>query len=378
MKAEKFVKAIKDLGIESIAGVPDSTLKEFCDYINTDGKDELKHYVPVNEGAATGLASGIYLASGKPCAVYMQNSGLGNIVNPVTSIANTEVYGIPMLFIIGWRGEPGVHDEPQHKFMGQVTDKLLDLLDIPYSIIDKDTADEELDKIMQEAKSVMSSCRQYAVIVKKDTFEKRAGGNYGNEYSMVRENAIKTVVENMGDDDLIVSTTGKISREVYEQCDMIFGDHSKAFLTVGGMGHASMIAYGIAVERPDKNIYCLDGDGAVLMHMGSLSFIGQNKPDHFVHICFNNGAHESVGGMPTGVSGMSFSKIAADAGYDIAFTVRDEDELKAALDEVRGRKGLYFIEAMVATGSRADLGRPKESAAENKSGFMKNFNGEEG
>ncbi|MBO4636648.1 MAG: phosphonopyruvate decarboxylase [Clostridiales bacterium] len=378
MKAEKFVSALKDIGIESVAGVPDSTLKQFCDYINTDGKDELKHYVTANEGAAAGLAAGIYLGSGKPAAVYMQNSGLGNIVNPVTSIANTDVYGIPMLFIIGWRGEPGVHDEPQHKFMGKITDKMCDLLDIPYSIIDKDTTGEELEKILSEASRVLSSCRQYALIVKKGTFDKRSGGDYANAYTMIRENAVRTVVESLGDNDLIVSTTGKISREVYEQLDMIYGDHSRAFLTVGGMGHASMIAYGIAEERPDKNIFCLDGDGAALMHMGSIAFIGQNRPDHFVHICFNNGAHESVGGMPTGTPGLSFSKIATDSGYDCTVTVRNEDELKAALAIAAEKKGLYFIEALVAASSRDDLGRPKESAAENKTGFMTRLRGEEG
>ena len=373
MRSEDFVNALKGMGIESLVGVPDSTLKQFCDYINSDGKDEMKHYVPVNEGAAVGLATGLYLGTGKPAAVYMQNSGLGNIVNPLTSIANTEVYGIPMLFIIGWRGEPGVHDDPQHKFMGQVTDKLCEVLDIPYSVIDKETTDDELSAILAKASSVMAECRQYAIIVKKGTFEKRAGGGYSNEYTMIREDAIATILKETGDDDLIVSTTGKISREVYEQFDKIFGSHERAFLTVGGMGHASMIAYGIAVSREDKNIICIDGDGAELMHMGSMAFIGYNKPDHFIHICLNNGAHESVGGMPTGTKGIRFSPVAKDCGYDSVATVENEEELKAAFERVKGSKGIHFIEAMVAMGSRDDLGRPKESASENKINFMKNF-----
>lgn len=371
MKAEYFVEKIKELGIESLIGVPDSTLKQFCDYINSDDTHGMKHYVPANEGAATGMAAGVFLATGKPACVYMQNSGLGNVVNPVTSIANEEVYDIPMLFITGWRGEPGKKDEPQHKFMGKITESMYDVLNIKHKVIGEETTDEELNAIMAEAAGELSSNKQYAIIVKKDTFEKRAMGNYSNPYSMVRETAIAQILESIDASDAVISTTGKISREVYEQSDIIKGGHAQDFLTVGGMGHASMIALGFALNRPDKRVYCLDGDGAVLMHMGSLEFVAVQNPSNMVHVCINNAAHESVGGMPTGAAGRFYAPVAKACGYQAVYHVESYDELKDALLKIKEEKVLTFLEVMVSVSSRDDLGRPKESAAVNKENFMK-------
>ena len=373
MKAENYVSILKEFGFDTLIGVPDSTLKQFCDYINTDGKNEFFHKVPANEGAAVGLATGTYLATGKPACVYMQNSGIGNIVNPLTSIANREVYGIPMLFMVGWRGEPGVHDEPQHRFMGRVTETIFDTLEVPHSVIDKNTTEDELRAILSEAKKVLDDCRQYALIVKKGTFEKRSGSEYANSYTLNREEAIKTILSHVKDNDLIVSTTGKISREVYEESDIVLGSHAKDFLTVGGMGHASMIAYGIAVKREDKHVICMDGDGAVMMHMGSLAFIGRNKPKRLTHILLNNDSHESVGGMPTGAAGMQYAAVARDCGYDTTLTVTNKEELETALNSLWDADGVNFIEVLVTLGSRDDLGRPKETAEENKIAFMKNM-----
>lgn len=371
MKAEDFTRAIKNIGIDTLYGVPDSTLKQFCDYINTDGAGEFMHYVPANEGAAVGLATGSYLATGKPACIYMQNSGIGNIVNPLTSIANKAVYGIPILFLTGFRGEPGVHDEPQHVFMGEITPGIFTTLKVPYSIIDKNTTTEQLGDVLNKAKASLDEGCQYAIIIKKDTFETRSSKAYTNGYNMVRENAIKTVIETVDDDAVIVSTTGKISREVYEESDIIKGHHKQTFLTVGGMGHASMIAYGYAVKRMDKKVICIDGDGAVLMHMGSLAFIGKHKTDNLIHICLNNDSHESVGGMPTGAVGMSYAEVAQDCGYDRVYKAYNEEELKKALTQAVSEKGTYFIEAYVSLGARDDLGRPKESAQANKINFMK-------
>lgn len=370
MKVEFFVKKIKELGIESLIGVPDSTLKQFCDYINTDGKHELKHYVPANEGAATGMAVGVFLATGKPACVYMQNSGLGNIVNPVTSIANEEVYDIPVLFITGWRGEPGKKDEPQHKFMGKVTEEMFDVMDIEHAVIGSETTDEELNEIFNNAGDKLKENKQFAVIVKKDTFEKRAFGDYSNEFTLVRESAISEIVRSLDHDDVVISTTGKISREVYEQSDIIRGGHGQDFLTVGGMGHASMIAYGYAANRPEKRVYCVDGDGAVLMHMGSLAFIAKENPANLVHICINNEAHESVGGMPTGAAGKFFAPVAQASGYEKVYHVDTMEELRTCLDKIKNERKLTFLEIMVSVGSRDDLGRPRESAVENKNNFM--------
>lgn len=370
MQVEVFVSELKRIGIDNMYGVPDSTLKQFCDYLNREGSKDFRHLVPANEGAAVGLAAGSYLATGKPACVYMQNSGVGNIVNPLTSIANEEVYGIPMLFLVGWRGEPGVHDEPQHIFMGKITENIFDVLAVEHEYISKDTTAQELSFIMDRAKKSLESDRQYAIIIKKDTFEARAGEKYSNGYDFVREDAIGQILKSIKPEDVVVSTTGKISREVYEQSDIIIGHHKQSFLTVGGMGHASMIAYGYAINRPDKKVYCIDGDGAVLMHMGSEAFIGHHKLDNLVHICINNDAHESVGGMPTGASGIKYSDTAKACGYDLVMTAGNEKQLGEALDKAASYEGTVFIEIFVSLQSRADLGRPKESASRNKINFM--------
>lgn len=370
MQVEDFVQELKNIGIKEMFGVPDSTLKQFCDYLNREGRDDFKHLVPANEGAAVGLATGSYLATGRPACVYMQNSGIGNIVNPLTSIAHEDVYGIPMLFLAGWRGEPGVHDEPQHVFMGKITEPIFDVLEVGHSCISKDTTPEELHEIIETADKALKDGKQYAIIIKKDTFAARKSEPYTNGYELVREQAIADIIRSLDPEDVIISTTGKISREVYEQSDIINGNHKQAFLTVGGMGHASMIAYGYAFNRPDKKVYCIDGDGAELMHMGAQGFIGSHKTDNLVHICINNAAHESVGGMPTGAAGMSYANVSEACGYDLVLTVRTEEELKAALDKVHDFKGTAYIEIFVGMESRADLGRPKESARQNRISFM--------
>ena len=370
MNVEVFVQHLKNMGIDSLIGVPDSTLKVFCDYVNSEGSNVFNHFVPANEGAAVGLAVGNYLATGRPACVYMQNSGIGNIVNPVTSIAHADVYDIPMLFLIGWRGEPGKKDEPQHKFMGRITESIFDVLEIGHEVIGEETTDEELDAILLKAAAALKQNRQFAVIIKKNAFEDRKFSDYANEHKLVREKAIDTILESLNKDDVIISTTGKISREVYEESDRLLGDHKQAFLTVGGMGHASMIALGYAKQRPDKKVFCIDGDGAVLMHMGSLAFLAKQSPDNMVHICLNNEAHESVGGMPTGAAGISYAEIAKSCGYPIVNCVTTQEELKLAMDAAKNNNKLTFVEVMVAMESRADLGRPKESAVENKENFM--------
>lgn len=371
MKAEVFANQLKNLGIESLIGVPDSTLKQFCDYINTDGKNEFQHYVPANEGAAVGIAVGVFLATGKPACIYMQNSGIGNTVNPVTSLANAEVYDIPMLFLVGWRGEPGFHDEPQHKFMGRITETIFDTLEIEHTVISKETTEKELVAVLKTASEKLAANKQFAIIVKKGTFEERHGGTYQNKYPLIREDAIAAILKNLDPPDVVVSTTGKISREVYEQADIVNGQHQQEFLTVGGMGHASMIALGIADHMNNKRVYCIDGDGAVLMQMGCLAVIGTRKPKNLIHICINNNAHESVGGMPTGAAGMSYAGVAKACGYSRVYSVSSLNELNNALKDVKMTTETTFLEVKVALASRADLGRPKESAVENKNNFMK-------
>ncbi len=371
MKAEFFTQKMKQIGIETLIGVPDSTLKQFCDYINTDGASEFHHYVPENEGSAIGIAAGVYLATKKPACVYMQNSGLGNTVNPITSLLNREVYDIPVLMLVGWRGEPGVHDEPQHKFMGKITEDLLKVLEIPHAVISKDTTPDQLDSIFEEASETLQNKKQYAIVIKKNTFDARESQKYQNQNHLGREVSIARILASLRSDDVVVSTTGKISREVYEQSDKVLHQHAQEFLTVGGMGHASMIAFGIAENMPDRRVFCIDGDGAVLMHLGSLPFIGKQSPENFFHICLNNEAHESVGGMPTGAVGQSYASIAQQSGYKHTVVLEDEASLEQFLSGLDHLTGPVFAEIKVSMDSRSDLGRPKETAAENKEAFMK-------
>ena len=369
MKADKLLQALEQRGIHTIIGVPDSTLKQFCDGLQ-NYKGNINHYVPVNEGVAVGLAVGSYLADGKPACVYMQNSGIGNAVNPIASLANRDVYGIPMLFLVGWRGEPGVKDEPQHVFQGKITCKLFEVLSIPYEVIDKDTTWEQMESILTEAFETLSGGEQFAIIVRKGTFEKDVPYTWENGNTLNREEALATILKEGGHEAVLVSTTGKISRELYEQSDALYGTHENIFMTVGGMGHASMIALGIAKKRPKEKIICIDGDGAALMHMGALAFISSQSPENFVHIIINNQSHESVGAMPTGCQKINFSELAKNVGYSWTIRVSTLEELTKVLRNIDEQKGPILVEVLVSLDSRADLGRPRESARENKEAFM--------
>lgn len=369
MKAFELLRQIEKMGIAVIAGVPDSTLKQFCDGLQLY-EGHFRHYVTANEGAAIGLAVGTYLASGKPACIYMQNSGIGNAVNPIASLANGDVYGVPMLLIVGWRGEPGVKDEPQHVFQGKITCRLFETMEIPYAVVDAGTTEEEMSAILQEAKTHLNANRQFAIIVKKGTFEADKKFAWKNGNVLVREQVLGRLLEMTPKDACIVSTTGKISRELYEQSNRLFGSHDSIFMTVGGMGHASMIAFGIAQEKPEKKVICIDGDGAVLMHMGALAFIASHAPANYVHIVLNNQAHESVGAMPTDCGQTDFAALARAAGYAHAERISDEAGLTRVQEGLTQGKGPIFYEIMVSLDSRADLSRPAETAKENRDGFM--------
>lgn len=369
MRADRLLQELEKMGIDTIAGVPDSTLKQFCDGVQ-NYQGAMEHYVTVNEGAAVGVAIGSFLATGRPACVYMQNSGIGNAVNPLASLANGEVYGIPMLFIVGWRGEPGVHDEPQHVFQGKITCELFDTLSVPYQVVDKETTEEELMSVLKRASEVLDKNGQFALIVKKGTFEKAEPFVWENGNALNREAVLGEILKVLPRETAIVSTTGKISRELYEQSNQIYGNHDNLFMTVGGMGHASMIALGIAKKRPDKKIVCIDGDGAALMHMGALPFIAAKAPKNFCHIVINNQAHESVGAMPTGCQDTNFAELAKTAGYPAAYRLEALAELVRLGEALEKEEGPVLFEIPVSLASRADLGRPKESARENKEGFM--------
>ena len=365
-----FYNYLTDKGVGFYSGVPDSLLKDICAYI-TDNTTIEQHIIAANEGNAVALASGYHLATGKIPMVYMQNSGLGNAVNPLLSLADKKVYSIPMLVMIGWRGEPGVKDEPQHISQGEVSEDMLKAMRIPYCVLsmDSDEAKMQLSKALSMAEGEQMP---YAILIKKGTFEKyKIKQQAENSYEMMREEAIKAIVAKLSGKEIIVSTTGKTSRELFECRAALNQPHHSDFLTVGSMGHANQIALGIALNKPDKRILCIDGDGALLMHMGSLAINGTLSPKNFIHIAINNGAHESVGGQPTVGFGVDLCKIALANNYKSAHRVKTALELTEVLSNIGSIEGPVFIEIMVKQGSRDDLGRPTIKPVDNKTNFMK-------
>lgn len=353
-------------------GVPDSQLKPLCNYLmHTYGISD-NHIIAANEGNAVALAAGYHLATGKTPVVYMQNSGIGNIINPVASLMNDKVYGIPCIFIVGWRGEPGVHDEPQHIYQGEVTVKLLEDMDIKTFIISKDTTEQELSDKMKEFEALLEKGKQVALVVRKGALEFDEKVEYKNNNTMVREDIIRHITD-VTDSDIIVSTTGKASRELFEIREAKKQTHAYDFLTVGSMGHSSSIALGIAKQKKDKKIWIIDGDGAALMHLGGLAVLGANSPENIVHIVINNSAHETVGGMPTVAESLDFIQIAKGCGYKNAVSVDSFDALDSALKGAKNKNELCLIEVKCSIGARDDLGRPTTTAKENKESFMKNL-----
>lgn len=355
---------------EFFTGVPDSQLKPLCNYLISEYGISDKHIIAANEGNAVALAAGYYMSTGKIPVVYMQNSGIGNIINPVASLMNDKVYAIPCVFIVGWRGEPGIHDEPQHIYQGEVTVKLLEDMDIKTFVIGKDTTEEELGNVMAEFKKLLSVGKQVAFVIRKGALEYDGKVKYANDNTMVREDIIKHIVSVSGD-DVVVSTTGKASRELFEIREANNQPHEYDFLTVGSMGHSSSIALSIAINKPDRKIWIIDGDGAVLMHLGSMAVLGANAPSNVVHIVINNGAHETVGGMPTVAEKIDLVKIAEGCGYKSAVCVDNFDALDEALKKAKTKNELTLIEVKCSIGARDDLGRPTTTAIENKENFMK-------
>jgi phosphonopyruvate decarboxylase len=368
---KRFYDALVKRGIDFFVGVPDSLLKNFCAYVQ-DNAPRRGHIIAANEGGALALAAGHYLASGRPALVYMQNSGIGNAVNPLLSLTDPAVYSIPALLVIGWRGEPGVKDAPQHVRQGELTPALLDALEIGYTVV---SGDSDLDKALDSALAGMKEAgKPYALVIRKGAFEPyKLRTCEPVDAEMEREEAIRVVGSTIGPDAFIVSTTGKISRELYEFRKSAGGRHDHDFLTVGSMGHCSQIAAGVAITRPDRQIYCFDGDGAVIMHMGSLCIIGTSGLENFKHIIFNNMCHDSVGGQPTAGNIVDFASVARSCGYKTAERVIARKDLEAAVIRLRDAAGPALLEIRVKRGAREDLGRPKEKPVEMKINFMESI-----
>ena len=393
----QMISLMEDNGVDFYAGVPDSLLKDFCAYVTGNIGD--RHVVTANEGGAVALAAGHYLATGKMACVYMQNSGQGNAVNPLASLADPDVYSIPMVLLVGWRGEPGKKDEPQHVKQGKVTIGLMETLGIPAWILPDETdcrvegcrlKSEGWKAVVAEAvRTAKRESRPVALIVKKGLFEPyRLTDQKPDISELKREDAIEAVLETLGDEAVIVSTTGMISRELYEIRERRGEGHGKDFLTVGSMGHALMIALGVARDCNENNfnryVVCLDGDGASIMQMGNMAVAGRARQPNLIHIVLNNAAHDSVGGQPTVGGEIDFCEIAKACGYYVAAKIEYAD-IECLKSELRERidQAIYswacdpeqdqqttFIEIKVAKGARANLGRPKEPPQENKKLFM--------
>ncbi len=370
IRPEFFIEALRQKGIDCFAGVPDSLLKNICAYI-TDHFDASHNIIAANEGAAVGFAAGHYLATGQPACVYMQNSGEGNIINPLASLTDREVYNIPVLLLIGWRGRPGVHDEPQHVKQGKVTTGLLNVMGVNYEVLSKE--EDKAAKQIEKAASALRDNEVFALVIEKDTFDEYKLQNVNvNDLTMTREEAIQTVASALSSKDVIVSTTGMISRELFEARTAWGQGHERDFLTVGSMGHASQIALGIALEKTDRRVWCFDGDGATIMHMGSMAIVASKKPANYIHVVFNNGAHDSVGGQPTVGLAIDLPAVAKALGYSAAFSVSTIQELKSQLSILNSQfsEGPVLIEVKVKKGNRKDLGRPTTTPIENRDALM--------
>ena len=367
MEVKKFLDI---LGSDFYTGVPDSQLKAMCNYLmNKYGIDPKHHVIAANEGNCVALAAGYHLATGKIPVVYMQNSGEGNIINPVASLLNDKVYAIPVIFVVGWRGEPGVHDEPQHIYQGEVTVKLLEDMNINTFVIGTETTEDQVVSVMEEYKKVLASGKDVAFVIRKGALSYEGEAKYENDNTMVREKIIQHIVNASGDNP-IICTTGKASRELFETRVANNQSHKFDFLTVGSMGHSSSIALGVAINKPNAKVWCVDGDGALLMHMGAMAVIGANAPKNMVHVVINNGAHETVGGMPTVASKIDVVAIAKACGYPYAVSVDSFAKLDQELEDVKKREELCLIEVKCSIGARDDLGRPTTTAIENKVNFM--------
>jgi len=366
---KNFFQQLIENNIDFFAGVPDSLLKNICAYI-TANSPKNKHIITANEGAAVALGAGYHLATGRIPLIYMQNSGIGNAVNPLMSLADKEVYSIPMILLIGWRGEPGVKDEPQHIKQGRVTTTMLDSMEIPYFTIDDNS---DYKKIIKDSVRIaLVSSSPVALLVRKNAFSSFSLKSESEvESELTREHALDQILRFIPENSVIVSTTGMLSRELFELREKYNQSHRSDFLTVGSMGHTSQIAMGIALAKPERQVFCLDGDGSAIMHLGSYAIAGSLNFKNLKIIVFNNGAHDSVGGQPTIGNFLDFPKIANAVGLNSFNSVESEQQIEQIMPSFINAEHSSFLEIKIRKGARKDLGRPTSSPIQNKEIFQK-------
>jgi len=373
MFAERLLDTLHASRIRFVSGVPDSILKGFCAALSGDKRFD--HVIAANEGGALGFAAGNHLATGLMPVVYLQNSGLANALNPYLSMCHPAAYDLPMILLVGWRGQPGISDEPQHRKVGEITLDLLRLMDIDVVTLTSDPNDalSRLDDALQSALERRSSL---AIVVPKGILDNDAVHSCVSaaDAELRRSDVIKALLANLHDDDVVFGGIGHVGRELYAERLLADGSAStrrmggRDFLCVGGMGHAHQIAMGYARERRGERVWCLDGDGALLMHLGSLSTISRVS-SAFVHILFDNGIHASVGGQPVANADIDYGSVARTLGYQIVHEVRTHEELRTTLAELRGATAPVFVWIRVSREIVSELPRPKRSLIDLKRTF---------
>ncbi len=374
ISCQDFFDILNKYDLSFFTGIPDSTFKEWMKFLVDKDEDVLKNLIACNECEAVALAAGYHLATNKVGVVYMQNSGLGKSVNPLTSLCDPDVFSIPVLLMIGWRGEPGKVDAPQHKKMGKITLPLLETLQIPYWILEPDLKiiEKKLKEVIAHFKASKSP---YAFIIRKKLFQDyNLEKEMKDDYRLSREEAISIIMQNLSGDEVIVSSTGFVSRELYEFRNSGNKDHHKSFYNIGSMGCASSIGLSIALQKPLKRVIIFDGDGATIMQMGALTTIGKYSPSNYVHIIFDNRAHESTGGQPTNSDSIDLAQIALASNYKVGVTINTKKELIKTLQEIKGQGGPLLILIKIKKGTLADLKRPDKTPLQLKEEFMNYLN----
>lgn len=362
IRPELFIEWLSASGVSDFVGVPDSLLRAMSVALEQQSRlGSVKHVIAANEGAAVGYALGAFLESGEPALVYMQNSGLGNAINPLAALAHRNIYGTPMVLLIGWRGEPGRHDEPQHLVQGAITRELLKVLGIPYLVLDsdEDSASKQVSGLVSE---LQKNPQPMALLVPAGTFaETKLAVSHNSALPLSREDGLRITVETMPQHARAIATTGMLGRELWEIRGESQSSGAGDFMVVGGMGHASAIAHGVAEKSPETPVWCLDGDGSLLMHLGSVAVIGDYAPRNLKHVLFNNFAHDSVGGQPTSMKNVQVGKMADALGYRWIGSASTADEVKMLLSVLADSDGPAMVEIQVRTGARNNLGRPPTS-----------------
>lgn len=368
LSTQELYDPLVNNGVDYFCGVPDSITGPFSHFLQDHAVD--RHIITANEGNAIGLAIGYHIATGKIPLVYMQNSGLSNAIDPLASLADRTVLSTPMLLLVGWRGQPGRNDESHHTRQGEVTPDLLRNLQIPFDTLLRDPV-EASKQVSEMIENAGNQNRPHALLIEQGSFvEYLSEGLQLGSDPLSREEAVATVVEALNEDAVVVAGIGKLSRELFEQRQRKNQAHDKDLLIVGGMGHASSIALGIAQQRPEKKVFCLDGDGSTLMHLGALATIGNLRPLNFYHLVFNNGSHDSVGGQPTAAPTIDLPAIARACGYKYVSSQSEADLISNEVTEMQQDDGPAFLEVKIHSGARSDLTRPTVQPGNNKEVFM--------